>query len=335
MEYGAIDLHLRNSQICVVDETGRVVLQRRVTTSRGALLGMFDGRAPLRVLIESSTESEWVAQAVEACGHTVVVVDPNYALMYAHRPRGVKTDRRDAEALATACRLGVYRPAHRVSAAQRAQRRTLRLREQLVRVRTRMVNQMRAQLRQEGYRLPSGSAEQAVARMRRLAIPDSLRDALAPLVAVLETLRTQLQASEAALTAAAAQDPVTRRLMTVPGVGPITSLTYRAVLDEVDRFHHAGAVAAYLGLVPREASSGEHQRRGGITKAGPSALRVLLIQAGWVIWRRRGGGPLHTWVHRLAERRGRHVAVVALARRLARILFGMWRTDTDYCPAVA
>jgi transposase len=331
MEYGAIDLHLRYSQICVVDDTGAVLLARRITTTPAALTGAFAGRARTRVLIESSTESEWVAQVVEGCGHEVIVVDPNYGLMYGHRPRGVKTDRRDAAALAAACRAGVYRAAHRVSAAQRANRRALRLREQLVRMRTRLINQLRAQLRQEGCRLPSGGAEHALARFARLEVPATLRDALAPVVAVLETIGQQLAACTTSVTVTAQRDPIARRLMTVPGVGPVTALTYRAVLDEVGRFPNASAVSAYVGLVPREDSTGERQRRGRITKAGPPGLRVLLIQAGWVIWRGRGGSAgLHAWVHRLADRRGRRVAVVALARRLSRILYAMWRDGTAY-----
>ena len=119
-------------------------------------------------------------------------------------------------------------------------------------------------------------------------------------------------------------------------MGPITALTFRAVLDDVTRFTDARSVAAYLGLVPREDSSGMRRHRGAITKAGSPVLRSLLVQAGWVIWPQKAhGGALHAWVQRLAARRGKRIAVVALARRLARILFAMWRDQTDYRPAVA
>ena len=331
MEYGAIDLHLRHSEICVVTAAGDITVERRVETTRTGLALVFGKRAPMRVLIESSTDTEWVATTIAAWGHEVVVVDPNYGLMYAHRPAGVKTNRRDARAMAEANRVGVYRAVHRVSAEQRACRRALRVREQLVRMRTQLINQLRAHLRQEGYRLGSGGAESAATRLARLALPDGLRQALAPLVAVLERVGQELATCTQVLTQRAGEDQVVQRLMTAPGVGPITALTYRATLDAVDRFAHAGAVAAYAGLVPREHSTGEHHHRGAITKAGPRSLRVLLIQAGWVIWRGRGGSAaLHTWVHRLADRRGRRIAIVALARRLARILFAMWRDDADY-----
>jgi transposase len=331
MEYGAIDLHSRTSLIRVVDEDGRVVVERTIQTTREGFTRVFGERAPMRVVLESGTESGWVASVIEGCGHEAIVADPNYTLMYGARARAVKTDRRDVAALAEACRLGIYRRAHRVSPGQRQVRRVLRIREQVVRIRTQLINLLRAQLRQEGYRLPSGGSEAAAARCRRLALPDGLTTDLAPLLAVLDALGPILTAEDRAASRRATADPIVRRLMTAPGVGPIVGLTFRAVLDDVHRFADAKQCTAYLGLVPSEASSGTRQRKGAITKAGPSSVRVALIQAAWVIWRQRQGrAALHAWVERLAARRGRRIAVVALARRLARILYGMWCDANDY-----
>jgi len=331
MEYGAIDLHSRSSLIRIVDAEGAVLLERRVATTRAALTQVFEARPRLRVLIESGTESEWVAATLEACGHEVIVADPNYALMYGVRVRAVKTDRRDVAALAEACRLGIYRRAHRVSGAQRQVRRVLRIREQLIRIRTQLINLLRAQLRQEGYRLPSGSSETAARRCRGLSVPAALTTDLAPLLAILDALGPVIGGQDAETAQRAAADPVVQRLMTAPGVGPIVGLTFRAIVDDVERFADAQQCTAYLGLVPSEASSGTRQRKGAITKAGPSSVRVALIQAAWVIWRQRQGrAALHAWVDRLAARRGRRIAVVGLARRLARILYAMWRDATDY-----
>ena len=333
MEYGAIDLHARKTLIRIVAEDGTVVLDRTITTTREGFAQVFGGRARLRVLLETGTESEWVAQALEAAGHDVVVADPNYALMYGVRVRAVKTDRRDVAALAEACRLGIYRAAHRVSAPQRQMRRRLRVRAQLIRMRTQAINLLRAQLRQEGYRLPSGTSTTTTRRCRALALDPVLRQDLAPVVALLDGLAPLVTACEAGAATHAAADPVVRRLMTAPGVGPIVGLTYRAVVDDVTRFRDASSSTAFLGLVPREDSSGTRRRKGAITKRGPTALRVLLIQAAWTIWRQRQGrAALHAWVERLAARRGRRIAVVALARRLARILYAMWRDGCDYRP---
>jgi transposase len=331
MEYGAIDLHKRYTWIRLVTAAGEVTFERRVPTTREHLTTVFRDRPRARVLIESSTESEWVAQTIEACGHDVVVAAPGYALMYGHRHPHIKTDRRDVVALAEACRLGIYRPAHRVCAAQRRRRRELKVREILVRQRTALINFLRAELRQEGLRLRSCGAEGVVRQYRTLPVPEALATDLGLVIAALEDLNDAIAASTGALTATAAADPIVRRLQTAPGVGPITSLTFRAVVDDVRRFGDARGVAAYLGLVPKEDSSGSRQRRGAITKAGPNGLRVLLIQASWVVWRqRKSGGALHAWVERLAARRGKRIAVVALARRLTRILYAMWRDGNDY-----
>jgi transposase len=331
MEYGAIDLHKQRSVIRIVTADGQVTVARTIPTSRDAFATLFSGRARMRVLVESGTESEWVAQTVEGCGHEVVVADPNYTLMYGARSRRLKTDRRDVFALAEACRLGVFRPAHRVSAAQRDVRRRLRVRAQLVRMRTQAINLLRAQLRQEGYRLGSGSAKATVQRYRRLTVPSALTSALEPILDVLRHLEPTLKALDAATRTAAQADAICRHLMSAPGVGPVIALGYRSTLDTVERFTDAGAVTAFLGLVPSQDSSGSRRRVGAITKAGPPMMRTLLIQAAGLVWRLRYAmDPLHRWVHAVAARRGRRVAIVGLARRLARVLYALWRDGADY-----
>jgi transposase len=330
MLYGAIDLHLRYSEIRVVDAEGRVVREKRVVTSRDALTSAFVGLGPLRIVVETGTESEWVAQRLEAAGHTVVVVDPNYAPMYGEVRRRVKTDRRDVAALAEANRRGWYRATHRRSAAQRAIQQILRSRRQLVRQRTGTISVVRALLRQEGYRLGSGSAAQVPARVARLPVPAALTETLAPLLRVIDTLTGEVAVIDGRLTALSADDAVVRQLQTVPGVGPVVALTFRATLDTVNRFGHAGQVSALVGLVPREDSSAERRHRGHITKSGSGELRSLLIQAAWACWRSRGSGTLRAWAEQLGARRGRRIAVVALARRLSRILYAVWRDGAAF-----
>jgi transposase len=333
MEYGAIDLHKRRSQIRIVDRDGTVVLERKIETSRPDLDRMFASRAAMRILIESSTESEWVAQQLEAWGHDVIVADPNYAPMYGSRSRKVKTDKRDAAALAEACRTGIYHRAHRASAAARELRRTLRIRTHLVRQRSGVISLLRSLLRQDGIRLSSGSAERILQRLDRVTVPEALATTIAPLRAVLTQLNTTLAAADETLEQRATTDPVTQHLMTAPGVGPVVALTFQAVMDTPARFGgDAGRASAFLGLVPSEDSSAERQHKGSITKAGPRELRALLVQAGWVVWRGRSaaGAALRTWAQALAARRGRRIAVVALARRLSRILYALWRDRADF-----
>jgi transposase len=335
MEYGAIDLHSRRSQIRIVDAEGTVVLDRRIDTTRAAFATTFGGRAPMRLLLEASTESEWVAQCLEGLGHSVIIGDPNYTLMYGQRTRRIKTDKRDAAALAEACRLGIYRPAHRVSPAQWRERQHQAVRSQLIRQRTALINLTRALLRQEGYRLPGGTADHMSARLDRLALAGPITEVLAPLRAQMAALTATLRTMETALEARAYADPIVVQLMTAPGVGPVVALNFRAALDDPGRFGgDARRAAAFVGVVPREDSSAERRHKGRITKAGPSTLRSLLIQSSWTIWRSRRAdtADLRTWVQELAARRGKRIAIVALARRLTRMLFAMWRDGRPFTP---
>ena len=131
-----------------------------------------------------------------------------------------------------------------------------------------------------------------------------------------------------------AGDPTVKRLTTLPGIGPITASAFVAALDVASRFEHANQVASYLGLVPREYSSGEKQRRGHVMRSAHPHLQSLLVQAAWRVW--RASDPrteaFRTWAQDVARRRGKKVAIVALARRLARTLFAMWRDEADYQP---
>ena len=330
MVYGAIDLHMRYSQIRVIDGDGHIVRDQRVVTTADRLIGSFASHGPMRILIEASTESEWVAQALEGAGHVVIIADPNFAPMYGDLQRRVKTDRRDVAALAEANRRGWYRATHRVSAAQRVVRQVLRTRRQLVQMRSGTISLIRSLLRQRGYRVGSGASETVPTRVARLALPDDLVHVLGPLLRTVTALSTELRALDAQLEQQAAADPVVARLRTVPGVGPIVALSVRAFIDDVARFPDAAHVSAALGLVPREDSSAERRQRGHISKAGPSEVRSLLIQAAWVCWRTCRQGPLRAWTDQLAARRGKRIAVVALARRLSRILFAIWRDQTVF-----
>ena len=158
MDHIGIDVHKRESQIYILAEGGEVI-ERRIRTEPERFDAVLGTRPRARIVLEASTDSEWVARCLEALGHEVIVADPNFAPMYATRTRKVKTDRRDARALAEACLLGAYRPAHRLSDPQRHVRGRLVVRDALVRTRTRYISIIRTPLRQHGYRVPSGSAE--------------------------------------------------------------------------------------------------------------------------------------------------------------------------------
>jgi transposase len=191
---------------------------------------------------------------------------------------------------------------------------------------------IKATVRREGLRLPSGEAEQTVAKLAALALPAHVRDELAPLVALWAPLQAELTAADARFTAIARTHPVVARLATMPSVGPVTALAFVAALDDVGRFQSAHQVQAYLGLVPSEYSSGDRRARGHITKRGDARMRWLLVETAWRIL--RSSNPqltgLKAWAQQIAARRGKRIATVALARRVAGILFAMWRDEAPY-----
>lgn len=337
MEIIGFDLHKRESQLCRRSPDSRVT-DERIPTTRAHLGATFGGLAPARILLEASTESEWVAAYLEQFGHTVTVADPNFAPMYATRTRRIKTDKRDAHALMEACAAGTYRPAYRLTAARRHLRAELITRDTMVRTRSRMITVIKTLVRRDGLRVPSGATQTLTARVAALdlaTIAPTLGAEVAPLLALLAPLNVEIAAADARLAALAATDPVIARLATAPSVGLVTAAGVVAVLDDITRFPSAHAVEAYLGLVPREDSSADRQHRGAITKAGNTRARWLLVEAGWRLLRSRApeAAALRQWGRGVAHRRGSRIAAVALARRLAGVLYAMWRDEVAYDPA--
>jgi transposase len=206
-----IDVHKRDSPICLVTEDGEL-LEQPVRTEAGQFADVLGSRPRARILIESATEGEWVARCLEGLGHEVIVADPNFAPMYAQRRRKVKTDRRDARALAEACVLGAYRRAHRLSDAQRHVRARLTVRDALVRPRTRSIAVSRSLLRQHGWRVRPGSADGFSPRLRALPLPGRRLSEVAPLLAVLRQVNQQLAYADARIEAVTQTDPRVRRL---------------------------------------------------------------------------------------------------------------------------
>jgi transposase len=335
MEHVGMDLGKKESQIAIITEAGELI-EKRMRTERDRLVTYFKDRPKAKILIEASTISEWVARLLEELGHEVVVADPNYAPMYAQRSRRVKTDKRDALALAEACRLGAYRPAHRTSDEQCHVRALLTVRDSLVRTRARWVTLAQAIVSREGFRVPTGSSGCFGERAERLELPEPLTAEIAPLLTMLTPLNEQIGIMDETLSDLSHKDERVQRLMTMPEIGPVTAAAYVATLDEAGRFRGAHQVEAYLGLVPREWSSSEVQRRGQITKAGNSRMRWLLVEAAWRLAthkKRPETQALREWAERIARRRGQRVAMVALARKLSGILYAMLRDGVAYDPA--
>ena len=248
----------------------------------------------------------------------------------------MKTDKRDAQALAEACRLGAYRPAHRTSDEQRHVRALLAVRESLVRARVRFVALAQAVLSREGFRVPTGTTKCFSARVKDLDLPEHLVVEIAPLLSMFEPLNEQIEALDGRLGEIARKDARVRRVMTMPQIGPVTALSFVATLDDAGRFRGAHQVAGVPGTgatgveLGRDAAARtDHQ---GGQREDPLAAGGGSVACGHE-QEEAETEALRNWADRIARRRGKRVAMVALARKLSGILYAMWRDGSAYDPA--
>lgn len=334
MDHVAIDLGGRESQICVRRADGTIAMEDRwPTRSLGKYLARLEKS---RVVVETCAEAFGVADAALALGHEAVVVPATLVRALGVGSRGLKNDVRDARNLSEAsCRMARLPSVHIPTQVSREIKASCGMRDALVGCRTKLINTVRGWLRSQTLgALPSGAPTSFPGRVRKLMAKHdrAMPGCVARQIAVLESLNEQLVAAEAELEELSKKDPVCRRLMSVPGVGPLTALRFAATLDQVERFATAHAVQSYIGLTPGESSSSERKRNTSITKAGSTQLRWTLVQAAWCAQRTRPADPMVVWAKEIAQRRGKAIATVALARKLAGILFALWRCGTCYDP---
>jgi transposase len=248
-----------------------------------------------------------------------------------------KTDRIDAEVLARAVERGAIPLAHLLSPHRQELRRQLGVRRALVETRAQYIVVIRGLLRERGLRLPACSRPWFPTRLREAEMPTELRVLVEPLAVAMDVLSGQIEQTEVRLAEVCAIEPVINQLATVPGVGLIVAASFVSVIDDAGRFNNAHQVESYLGLVPSENSSGGPAKRrlGAITKQGNNYLRSLLVQAAWLIIRsNEKEDPLYSWAKAVSDRRNARIAIVAVARRLAGILWAMWRDGTVYEPGI-
>ncbi len=330
MQHVAVDLGSKKSQVCVREPDGTIIKESVVPNS--TLRGLFKRQPHSRVILETCSEAFGVADWALEAGHEVRVVPATLVRSLGVGARKTKTDRRDAQALSeVSCRIELP-SVHVPSDLARERRRMCSIRQELVSTRTALINCVRGWARSQLLKIPSGKSETFTRRLRDVALKqsDGLPMFIERTLLVLDAVNEQVLDADEELTRLAEQDPVCKRLMTVPGVGPVTSMRFVAALDDVSRFPSAHAVQAFLGLTPGENSSSQRKRRTGITKAGPSAVRGALTQAAWNFRRYFPNDPVVIWAAGIEQRRGKQIATVAVARKLAGILFALWRDGSTY-----
>jgi len=334
MNHIAIDLGGVKSQVCVRNGKGQIVHEAAVRTQVLPVMLQFKHRRRSRVIVETCAEAFAVADAAKQAGHEVRVVPATLVRTLGVGARGIKTDLRDARILSEVSSRIDLPSVHVRSQPSRDRKSMIGMRTALVGSRTQLINSVRGWLRTRLLRLPSGTPESFPVRVRKflsanaLVIPSYVERQLL----VLDELNTQLKQADKELEKLAHDDPTCRRLMSAPGVGSLTAVLFVATLDQVERFANAKALTSYLGLTPGEHSSSERKSRTGITKAGSPQLRWALGQCCWSAWNHYPHDPLVTWAHKVAERRGRRVAIVAMARKLATIVYAMLRDEKNYRP---
>jgi transposase len=328
MEHVAIDLGVRESQICVRSADGTIVDERRYATKD--LKRYLEGRPPSRVVVETCSESFAVADAAEALGHQVRVVPGTLVRSLGVGARRTKTDRRDAQILSeVSCRIEL--PSVHVSSALSRRRKTIcGMRTALVTARTSLINTVHGWLRGQGQGVLRSGIPETFGKRVKKHFSEELPSYVERQLEAIDHLSEQIVEADQDLEKMANKDDECRRLMTVPGVGPVTALLMVAAIDDVGRFDGAHKVQAYLGLTPGEHSSSERRHRTSITKAGSPSVRRALVQAAWAARRAKGAHPMVLWSLEVEKRRGRRVAVIALARKIAGILYALLRDGSTY-----
>lgn len=330
----AVDLAKSVFQVAVSHKAGRVDAERRL--SRERFLAYFAQQPPATVLLEACGSSHHWARQLERFGHVVRLLPAHDVHRYVRRN---KTDRTDAKALLEAARNEEIHPVPVKTVEHQAITSLHRLRSTWLATRTARLNTLRGLLREFGIFIPVG-AQHVVPRMRELlgeptgALPVAVRSTLANACVEVEVLETNMRDVERQLAAIARQLPDVALLQTVPGVGLITATALIALVGDIRRFGSGRHFASFLGLTPKEDSSALRRRLGAISKQGDVYLRMLLIHgARSVLWHAKSSADpsgFQAWARGTEQRRGHNVAAVAVANKLARIVWAVWSQQRPF-----
>ena len=337
MEYFAgLDVSLEKTHVCVLDRNGTVVFESAVASSPGAILAALN-QAPSceRVVFETGRMAPMLYHGLADLGVPVVCIESRQAYQALKTFATHKTDRNDARGLAQLARTGFFKPVHVKSLPAHAVRALIMARKKLVGQRVTLENQIRGLAVVFGARLPRGLSpafvEQVITMSDGIA---GLSAAMRGLVAARDAVLGAIAAIDADMKRLVRVSQACRRLMTIPGVGPLTALAFTAAIDDPTRFRRSRDLGPYLGLVPRRYQSGEIDYTGSISKIGDRRVRTLLYEAANVILTRyKGELKLKDWAFAIAKRSNMRKARIALARRLAIIMHAMLRHGTEFKPA--
>jgi transposase len=331
--YAGIDVSLEVSRVCVVDEGGGIIEELIAGSEPQALAeSLVPWRKSLaKVGLEAGPMSQWLHDGLKKAGFAVECLETRQLkAMLSASP--VKTDRKDAHGIAQVIRMGWYRQVHVKSRSARERLALVTARKLLVTKLKDVENGIRGLLRGFGLKIGLVGRGTFEGRVHELLTQEpSLRVIIEPLLTVRGGLRSQLAPLDQQVLQIARQDENCRRLMTMPGVGAVTAVTYQAAMDVPGRFAHSKSVGPYFGLTPRRYQSGEIDRSGAISKCGDELVRTTLYEAATtLLCRVARWSALKAWAVQVVRRRGFKRACVALARKMAVVLHRMWLDKTEF-----
>jgi transposase len=331
--FAGLDVSVKETSVCIVDDTGKLVREVKVSSEPEALLAVLKTPAYhfKRIGLEAGPLSQWLYSAFAEAELPVVCVETRH-MQAVLKAQINKTDRNDARGIAQMMRVGLYRPVHVKTLRSQKLRMLLTHRKLLQSKAIAIENDLRGTLRNFGLKVGVVGKVKFETRIKELVenLPD-LAVLVEPLLVVRRVLREQIVILHRRLLTIVRDDEVCRRLMTVPGVGPVVALTYRATVDVPARFRKSKAVGAVFGLTCSKYQSGEIDRSGRISRCGDEMMRVMLYEAAQVMLTRTNKWSwLKAWAVQIAKRRGMKKAIVALARRLAVIMHRIWVNGTEF-----
>lgn len=326
-----IDLAKRVFQLHATSATGDLLFRKKL--SRAQFHKFMSDQPPCLVVFEACGSANYWAREMASCGHAVKLIAPQYVKPFIKRQ---KNDAADAEAIAIAARQPEMRFVPPKSESQQTKAALFRGRERLVRQRTELTNALRALLYEFGHIFPKGISH--VAKIRAFIgtssvdLPKLVVDECAELLEQISEQTDRISDKTKALKALAEEDPSIRKLQTMPGIGPITALAVSAFGPDMAMFKSGRDFAAWLGLVPKQHSSGGKDRLGRISKAGQSDIRRLLIIGAMarIVGRARDNVPAESWLGRLLQRKPKMLVAIALANKMARQLWAMLSKNEEF-----
>jgi transposase len=334
--YAGIDVSLECSSVCVVDASGKIVREAKVTSEPEALTAWFVslGLGLERIGLEAGPLSQWLYAELKRAGLAVELLETRH-VRDAFKSMPVKSDRNDARGIAQLMRLGWFRPVHCKSMEAQEVRAVLTARKLVQTKLLDVENSLRGILRGFGLKVGRTTRRSFAGRVQELVAGHPSLEAIgAALLAVRAALLREFNTFEKQVRLMARADPRARLLMSTPAVGPIVALTYASAIDDPARFKSSKQAGPHFGLTPKKYQSGEIDRSGRISKIGDGAVREALYQSAHIILTKpiKGCAELKSWAMRIAKRAGMNKAKVALARKLAVVLHRMLADNASFNP---